>query len=302
MNFDFQNIQSATLYGYFEDAQGQNIRHVQVPVDPGVQKELIAMLSRTAVTLGLPANAHNMETFDPGQKYSSEEKLKISLRTSYLQELAAVVALRNLPSDPNALALIAEMEYYYSVFVDTTGRLLYAFRRASQFKGVTKSKLAMVNGGVLTLLSTSVFRLDNDFDYLVANNEVYILRPSGFEYTTKAQTQILSAAATNAQAIATAIAYLDVSTISAYASTHIRSARLLAAIGSRNDLNQIDRALLMNACSDYSINVSNLPNGKISPNPGNEYNFLCILDRRAYISTLIPNQPEKYEAASRIKK
>ena len=302
MNFDCQTIQSTTLYGYFEGPQGQNARHVQIPVDLGVQGELNAMLLNTVGSLGLPASAQNMEVFDPAQKYSSEENLKISLNIAYLQDLAAVVALRNLPSDPTALAQIIDMEYYYSVYVDGAGKLLYAFRRASQFKGVVKSKLAMVNGGVLTLLAASVFRLDNDFDYIVTGNEVYILRPSGFEYTTKAHAQILNAAAANALVVAAAIGYLDVTTISLYARTHIRSARLLAAIGSRNDLNQIDRALLVAACHDYSINVSNAPNGKISPDAGSEYDFLCILDRRAYISTLIPNQPEKYEAANRVKK
>lgn len=302
MNFDFQTIQSTTLYGYFEGQHGQNARHLQIPVDLGVQGELNTMLLSTVRSLGLPANAQNMEVFDPAQKYSSEENLKVSLNIAYLQDLAAIVALRNLPSDPAALALIVEMEYYYSVYVDGAGKLLYAFRRATQFKGVVKSKLAMVNGGVLTLLAASVFRLDNDFDYLVMDSDVYILRPSGFEYTTKAHAQILNAATANAQVVAAAIGYLDVATISLYARTHIRAARLLAAIGSRNDLHQIDRALLLAACRDYSINVSNTQNGEISPDAGSEYDFLCVLDRRAYISTLIPNQPEKYEAANRVKK
>ena len=47
MNFDPQNITLVTLYGYFKDAQSQNPRHIQIPVDPQVQGELKVMLADT---------------------------------------------------------------------------------------------------------------------------------------------------------------------------------------------------------------------------------------------------------------
>ena len=162
MNFNTQNITLVTLYGYFEDTQSQNPRHIQIPVDPQVQGELKGMLTETVTRLGLPAIEPTMVIFDPAEKYGSEEQLKISLATPYLQGLAAVVALTNLPSDANALTQVAELDYYYAIFTDNQNRHLYAFRRASQFKGVTKSKLAWINGGMLTLLTSHVFRLDID--------------------------------------------------------------------------------------------------------------------------------------------
>lgn len=304
MNFNFHAISLVTLFGFFEDKQCQNPRHVQIPIDPQVQAEICAMLVNTINKLGLPASAATMPTFDPAEKYGSEEPLKLPLATPYVQDLAATVALRNLPSDPNALNLVAELEYYYAVFIDDQGRALYAFRRASQFKGVTKSKLALVNGGVLTLLSSTVFRLDSDFDYLVTDQDIFILRPSGFEFTTNIHGQILQASAANAMAIAASVTYLDVKGIVAYASKHPRSARLLAAIRSRNDLHLIDRSLLTQSCHSYGIQIHNAnPNqGQLSPAAGHEYDFLCILDRRAYTANLIPNLPEKYEAASRVQR
>ena len=302
MNFNWQNITLVTLYGYFEDTHSQNPRHIQIPVDPQVQGELTGMLTETVTRLGLPATEPDMQSFDPAEKYGSEEQLKISLVTPYLQGLAAVVALRNLPSDANALTQVAELDYYYAIFTDDQNRHLYAFRRASQFKGVTRSKLAWINGGMLTLLTSQVFRLDIDFDYLVADQDVYILRPSGFEYTANVGKQILQASAANAQSIAVSVNYLDVTSISAYASTHKKSARLLAAIKGRDDLDQIDRTLLVQACQSYGILVVNPAHGQLAPDTGHEYDFLCILDRRAYTAILIPNQPEKYEAASRMQK
>ncbi len=302
MNFDVNNITLVTFYGFFDDARSLNPRHIQIPVDPQVQTELKRMLMESVQKLGLPASEPTMQIFDPAQKYSSEEQLKLPLATAYLQDLAAVIALNNLPSNALALNLVTELEYYYAIFTDNQNRRLYAFRRASQFKGVTRSKLALVNGGTLTLLTGQIFRLDNDFDYFTTDQTVFILRPSGFEFTTNVGGQILQASTANAQSISTSITYLDLTSIATYASTHARSARLLAAIRGRNDLNLIDRSLLVQACQSYGITVLNPTQGQLSPDSGHEYDFLCILDRRAYTTNLIPNQPEKYEAANRVLK
>ena len=299
MNFDAQNITLVTLYGFFEDAQSQNSRHVQIPVAAQVQNELNVMLQETINRLGLPDSAATMALFDPAEKYSSEEQLKLPLNTPYLQEFASVIGLTNLPSDINALNSIGELEYYYAIFTDRQNRTLRAFRRASQFKGIRKSKLIWINGGVLEMMTSPVFRLDLDFDYFVLDQDIYILRPSGFEFTANVGGQILQAAAANAQSISAAMAYLNVASISTYASSHKRSARLLAAIKGRNDLHLIDRALLVQACQNYGVAVENANQGQLAPDVGHEYDFLCILDRRAYIALLIPDQSEKYEAASR---
>ncbi len=302
MNFDQNNVVLTTLVGYFENDQGQNARHIQIPINPQVQDELKAMLLATTQKLGLPTTAQNLPLFSPAEKYSSEEHLQLPLTTAYVTDLVATIGLQNLPSDVNALVSIAELEYYYAVFTDNQHRKLFAFRRAAQFKGVVKSKLTVIYGGVLVLMNTPVFRLDNDFDYIVDNQNIYILRPSGFEFTTNVHGAVIQSAAANATTIATSVTFLDVSRIITYAATHVRAARLLAAIRSRNDLHLIDRQLLITACQQFGILVSQDQAGAIGPDDGHEYDFLCIIDRRAYTATLIPNQPEKYEAASRTQK
>lgn len=302
MNFDLNNISLVTLIGYFEGAHGVNPRHIQIPVSPAVQNELKDMLNTTAQKLKLPASAAQMPTFSPAEKYESEEHLQLPLTTQYVSDLAAVILLQNLPSDANSLNVVAELDYYYAVFSDTQQRKLFAFRRASQFKGVTKSKLAFLNGGMLVLLDEAVFRLDNDFDYLVTNQTIFILRPSGFEFTTNVHGQVLQAAAANATTISQSIQFLDIARIATYASSHPRAARLLAAIRARNDLHLIDRNLLQQACQSYGVDFEQNQAGALGPSAGHEYDFLCIIDRRAYTATLIPDQPEKYEAASRVQK
>lgn len=299
MNFDPNQIRLTTLYGFFEDNAGQNPRHLQIPIAPNVQQELQATLRETINKLGLPASAARMPRFQPAEKYASEEAVKLPLDVDYLEELRRVVALRNHPSDANALNAVAELVYYYAIFVDGAGNMLHAFRRASQFKGILRSRLAFIDGGMLTMSTRPTFRLDADFDYIVDTDTAFILRPSGFEFTTNVHTQVLAAAVANATTIQAAATFLDLSAVGRYASTHARSARLLAVIRSRDDLHLVSRNLLASACRNYGIAIQNPRSGLLCPDAGHEYDFLCILDRRAYIAKLITNQPERYEAASR---
>jgi Domain of unknown function (DUF4868) len=299
MNFDHNQVKLITLYGYFKSNPP---RHVQIPIANPVQTELTSMLRETIRKLGLPESKDQMNAFNPAEKYSPEEKLKASIDTDYLSDLSEVLNLKNLPSEINALNKISELDYYYAIFKDSHNRRLHAFRRASQFKVISKSKLMWITGGSLEIIQSPVFRLDLDFDYIVSDSDIFILRPSGFEFTTNAGKEILKAVNQNAQSIATTINYLDVTAISKYASSHKRSARLLAAIKGRNDLHLIDRALLVKACQSCNVLVLNPSDGKLSPSAGHEYEFLCILERRVYTANLIPEKPEKYEATSRVKK
>jgi hypothetical protein len=299
LDFDANNIALVTLVGYFEGINGQNPRHIQIPITPEVQNELKGMLGVTALKLGLPESAGELPLFSPAEKYSSEDHLRLPLDTDYVEGLQNLVALQNLPSDANALNSISELAFYYAIFTDNQQRRVWAFRRASQFKGVVKSKLAFLVNGMLSMLDGAVFKLDNDFDYLVDAETIFILRPSGFEFTTDVHGQMLQVAAENAATIAASVVYLDVARITLYARKHPRAARLLAAIRSRDDLHLIDRDLLINACQSWGINVLQNAVGLIGPDDGHEYDFLCVLDRRAYTANLIPDQPEHYEAASR---
>ena len=93
MNFDQNNVTLTMLFGYFEDAQGQNARHVQIPINPEVQNELKAMLLNTIQKLGLPATSQTLPVFSPAEKYSSEEHLQLPLATEYVADLVATIGL-----------------------------------------------------------------------------------------------------------------------------------------------------------------------------------------------------------------
>ena len=83
--------------------------------------------------------------------------------------------------------------------------------------------------------------------------------------------------------------------------SHTKSARLLASINSRTDLNRIEKAKLVRNCNELGVVFVEDVHGSISITSGHEYNFLCLLDRRLYKVDLV-NQSEKYEATGRLLK
>src|SRR2546426_481228 len=71
---------------------------------------------------------------------------------------------------------------YFARLTDSKGRRLTALRRATQFKGVLKSRLLRLVTDSLKLVEDHIFKLDRDFDLLIDSANVHILRPSGFEF------------------------------------------------------------------------------------------------------------------------
>lgn len=301
MLFDPNSIQLVSLFGYFEDAHGGIPRHIHIPASPSVQSELSEMLAVTLGKLGLPGGVPQLPLYSPAEKYSGEDACRIELAKEYLEPLREVYALQNLPSNANSLNDIEDLVYYYSVFRDNQQRRLVAFHLARRFKGMVKARLTVINGDVLTLLNKPVFQLDQDFEFLVDAGSCYILRPHGFDLIAQTKEQILAASANNAAAVQAQVAYLRIDEIVRFSATHSRSARLLAAIRGRPDLHLVDANLLQQACAHQGVVLQHI-NGQFGPGAGHEYDFLCVLDRRAYTAELIPNDVEKYEAASRTRR
>lgn len=228
MDFDINNIRLVTFYGFF-DTTG-NPEHIQIPIHPNLQNELKRVLSNSFQKIGLPTSVSTLPVFNPSENYNKECGLKLPLNTPYISDFSLVISLTNLPSRTNALDDISNLKYYYAIFTDNLGRKFYAFHRAGNFKRVVNSSLAFINGGLLEVLDTPIFKLDNDFDFLVFENQIYIFRVNGFEYITNAINQIRSSAIENANQISTKVNYLNISSIATYATSHTKSARLLASI------------------------------------------------------------------------
>jgi hypothetical protein len=66
-------------------------------------------------------------------------------------------------------------------FRDNLGRKVIGVRQATQFKGAFKAHFMSVIDDTLRMVPDRVFKLDNQFDFLITAQHVYILHPAGFE-------------------------------------------------------------------------------------------------------------------------
>jgi hypothetical protein len=189
---------------------------------------------------------------------------------------------------------------YFARMTDTQGRRLTAVRRASQFKGVLKSRLVRFVSDALGIIEESVFRLDNDFDVLIEDDTVHILRPAGFEFIGQLQEAVLAAAPTNVKAIGKDLPFVDFTEVQAYAATHPRAARYLASINAQRATKNIDKSALKMLCKRTGVGVKE-SKGKILIETDNVMAFLEVLDRRRYQLELIKGVPESFRAGSRQK-
>ena len=236
--------------------------------------------------------------YEPTEKYGSQDALYIPTDDDYVSELADLHNATNLENDVDALGEPGRMFCYFARFVDQQGRQLTAVRRATQFKGILKSRLLRFLDDTLQIVSDDIFKLDRDFDMLIDSSNILILRPTGFEFVGRLQGAIRSAVKSNVEAIQADIPFVAFESIQAYAESHTRAARYLASISSQKATENISRKLLRRSCKTHGVEVQ-LKDGRIEVSSGHAMAFLDILDRRRYVQELIEGSQEHYKASGR---
>jgi hypothetical protein len=296
--FDLDDV-TVTEFGVGrEDRNGQSF--VAVPVDAGVQAALREMVQATWDAM--QKDGDGPAKYEPSEKHGNTEYLYLPLDDELAASVRELHEAANLDIDATALSDPTDVFYYFTRLTDKKRRHLTALRRATQFKGVLKSRNRLIRmvDDTLKIIEDSVFKLDNDFDLLVDGTNVHILRPSGFEFAGKLQRAILDAVPENIKAIRKDLAFVEFDGIEAYAGKHPRAARYLASVRSQGETKKIDKALLKKLCKQTGVEIAE-SKGKIRIVDGHEMGFLEVLDRRRYEVSLVRENPERYRAGSRRK-
>jgi len=298
LNFDIGNV-TVTEFGVGRD-DGDEQAFVAVPVDAGVQGALREMVQATWDAM--QKDEDGPAKYEPSEKHGSTEYLYLPLNDELAASVRKLHEAESLNINAAALTEPTDVFCYFARLTDKSKRRLTALRRATQFKGVLKSRNRLIRmlDDTLTIIEDSVFKLDNDFDLLVDGTNVHILRPSGFEFAGKLQEAILAAVPENIKAIQKDLAFVEFGGIEAYAGKHPRAARYLASIRSQGQTKNIDKSLLKKLCKETGVEVTE-SKGKISITSGHEMGFLEVLDRRRYEVSLVRENPERYRAGSRRK-
>lgn len=273
--------------------------HFQVPIDMSVQDALKEMFATTLHRINSTREENGFEQYSPAQKYGAKDAVYCEIGSEFAAVPKTLLEQSDIDETSNALSDLRNVSYYYVIAVDGNGKRMLGARRASQFKGVLKAKL--IRWGVdntLKLVDETTFRLDSEFDYIVFDEMLWALHPSGLEFTAKLTDAVKAAAPASASEVMSRIDFLELGKLGEYASKHPRAARYLAAVRARTDLELISQELLVSYCEDNGVSFS-VEEGKMVPDEGNEILFLEVLDRRIFTAELIPHQKERYEAPNR---
>lgn len=298
LEFDLENV-TVTEFGVGrEDGSGQTF--FAVPVNAGVQRALREMVQAT--WNAMKKVEEGPAKYDPSEKHAATEYLYLPLTDDMAGSVRDLHQAASLDIDGSALSKPDDVFCYFARFIDNKKRHLTALRRATQFKGVLKSKNRLIRmlDDTLEIIEDTVFRLDNDFDLLIDDSNVHIFRPSGFEFAGKLQQAILDAVPDNIKAIRKDLPFVEFDGIESYAAKRPRAARYLASIRGQTETKNIDKAALKKLCKSTGVELSEAQ-GMIAVAAGHEMGFLEVLDRRRYELELVKGQPERFKTASRTK-
>ena len=294
--FNFNAITSTEFCVCYDTTDGEV--YWQIPVDAEVQGALGDMLRKTVEALDPAGDA--MDAYEPAQKYSSEERLVASNGEPHMDKLRALHALQNIQTNAGVIRETQRLAFYFAVFRDAQSRKIVAVRRATQFKGVVKARNRLISlvDDTLKLVADDVFKLDNDFDYLVFHDKTWILRPTGFEYTAALEEAISAQAAAITEELSKSVPCVDFARLIEFVGGHKRAARLISSLRTRSDLHLTSIKMLKKGCKSNGIEFET-KGGKVYPKEGSEMAFLELLDRRRYTVELIEEQEEFYVAPNR---
>lgn len=294
LDFDPRNVRTTEFGVGKDETDAQTFRCVAV--DGDVQTALREMVSATWDAMR--SLSDDPPRYEPSEKHASKEYVQLPLDDDLAERMRDLHQANNLDSD--TLADPNTIFCYFARLTDGQGRRLTAVRRATQFKGILRSRLIQFVTDALKIVEDTVFKLDNDFDMLIDANSIHILRPSGFEFVGKLQQAILDAVPDNCRTIAADLSFVQFAGIEEYAKSHPRAARYLASIKSLGEMSNIDRDALKNLCTRTSVGFTEA-NGKIVVADGQVMGFLEVLDRRRYEIELVKDSPEQFRAPSRQK-
>lgn len=153
----------------------------------------------------------------------------------------------------------------------------------------------------LQAVEDDIFKLDNDFDFIIHDTYVEILHPAGFIFVSDLEAQILTGVSSTVLQLSQALPFINFDVVGDYVvrKKARRAAKLLASIKSRSDIHLTNQDRLIQKCCTQNISITTDESGRLVTSEADIVGLLEILDRRLYDYDLVEGQVEIYVAGSR---
>ena len=204
-----QNSFTSIQFGicYLENNEEKNFL---IPVDNSIQSVLKEMLS-SFNEIYYEDNIDNKKMYEPSEKYSATEKLYFPIDNENITKLKDLFEKNNIPTNNLDLSnILSEISYYYGIF-NNDGEKIIGVKRPSQFKGLikNKNKLIKIIDDSLMAVNDDIFKLDNDFDFVISKDEIRILHPTGFVFISDVDKYVLEKSGEAAIELGTQIKFIN---------------------------------------------------------------------------------------------
>jgi hypothetical protein len=292
--FAFGNIRSVEFCVSVATSRDAHLNYL-IPVDRTVQDALKDVLNATVAEIESGAD---LAPYELSEKYGSKEALRADITAAEMAAIRTLYAEEGWEINSRVLGNPNKIAYYFGVFRDYRGRKLVGVRQATQFKGAFKGHFLSLIDDTLQMVPDHVFKLDNQFDFLITAQYVYILHPVGFERVAEIEAYASTRAREMTLELARSVKFLDFSGLSEYVGKHKRAARLVATLHSRGDLAAIKRALFCKSAEETGVLLEEVGR-KLAPRNGSEIACLELLDNRRYTTMLKPGAKPAFVASSR---
>jgi hypothetical protein len=217
--FNFNQIKSVEFCVNVR-TNGDNHANYLVPIDKSVQDALKQVLQATLAAIE-PQDG-DWAPYELSEKYASNESLRADLAADAMALVRALHEEEGWDIKAGALNDPKNIAYYFGVFRDNQGRRLTAVRQATQFKGAFKGKFLSVVDDTLRMVTDRVFKLDDQFDFLITAQHVYILHPAGFERTAEIEEFAAVKARAMTLELGATVKFIDFTDLSNYVAKHRR--------------------------------------------------------------------------------
>lgn len=292
----FSNIE----FGICVENNNENLLSL-IPIDQSVKTVLSNMHEAFYNTYN--SISGDVKTFEASEKYADKEKLVISLDCAYLVRFRQLFTSALSPTTISPSEQVKFIVYYFAIFHFNNGNKCIGVKRPAQFKSLLKKRNALMRwvDDTLIAIPDDVFKLDNDFDFIIHSNQIEILRPTSFALLAEMDDQLLSAAVTNTIKLQEQMTFIKFDDVISNFVNNYKSktaAKLIASICCRDDLNRTIKDKLVEHCRSLGVILTHQDNA-IQPVENHVIDFLRILDRREYNIDLTDSAAEIYVAPSR---
>lgn len=288
MNLAFDHIEFCCAI-----EEGDGLTHYQVPVNAEVQEMLKEMLSSTVARLG---DLTALQEYQPSEKYAPGEFARVAYDDGLSAHSRTLFEANNITVNSGVLDSIEDLDFYYARFFVDNEVEAVGVKRGSQFKVLQGKRLVFFSDS-LRPLGSNVFKLDDQFDYIIAKPNILVANVFGFVQTAEIDEVIQAEAVASATTMFEPVAFLDAPALAAVAETKKSAARYFASIKRRGGLENLQRPLVESHCGKFGIELIE-EDGKLRPAPGAELKFLKLLDYR-YLETNLTGEEQLFEATSR---